>query len=279
MPRLMLTLATALVLGLSGSAALAGPRDFVIYVTRLGGDPDLAKPYIAKFAAYLEETAGWPKGSVKGSFFTDKAQAEAFVRTAKPGFGLLEPNLYLELLAAEKLEPFSQIQSADLVSKKLHLVVKDPSLSTLEKLKGKKLWTTLAGSPVYLSKVVLGGKVDATTHFALKPIKAVLKGVRAVLKGQADAALLDDDQLAQAKKMQGGAALRVAFSSDPLPPIPLVFFGKNTKPAERKALQRVLSGMCGTPKGAPICKELHMEKIVPLEKKLFTKAEERYDAK
>jgi hypothetical protein len=257
--------------------ALAGSKDFVIYVTRIGGDPDMAKPYIEKFCAYLEETGGFAKGSVKGAFFIDRKKALDHISKTKPGFGLVEPTLYLELRGSEELTPFGQMVSKDLVSRKLHVVVKDPALDSLDKLKGKKLVTTYAGTPAYLSRVVFAGKIDAKAHFALQAVKVALKGVRAVLKGEAEATILDEDQLTEAKKIKGGEALHAVFTSGALPAIPVVFFGKNIQAADRKVVEKTLLGMCGSAKGGPICKEFRFEKIVPLDKKLFKTVEGLYE--
>jgi ABC-type phosphate/phosphonate transport system substrate-binding protein len=159
----------------------------------------------------------------------------------------------------------------------MNLTVKDPALKSLDALKGKKLWTTLAESPSYLSKVVFDGKLDATKHFALKRVGHALKAVRAVLRGEADAALIDDDQLAAAKKMQGGDKLAVAYSSPPLPPLPVVVFGKLIKPADAKKLAKVITSLCGSADGAAVCKEMRLTRIAPVKLELFTRVEKKLD--
>jgi len=272
-------LAVALGVLLVSAAAEAGPKDFAIYATRLGGDSAAAAPYIAKFNAHVEEALKWPKGSLKGVFFNDRREAAAYIKSTRPGLGVLEPPLYFELRAAEKLTVLAQLESKDLVSPKLHVVVKDPALSTLDKLKGKKLWTMLAESPAYLSKVVLAGKVDAVRHFSLKRVGVAGKGVRAVLRGEADATILDDEQLAAAKKMEGGDKLRSVYDSPALPALPLVAFGTSLPAKDQKALVAVLLKMCASPKGAPICKDMRITKFAPVDAKLFSEAQKRYEAK
>lgn len=262
-----------------GVVAHAGPKDFAIYATRLGGDSAAAAPYIAKFNAYVEEALKWPKGSLKGVFFDNKREVTGYIKSTRPGLGVLEPQLYFELRAAEKLVPLAQLESKDIVSPKLHVVVKDPALTSLDGLKGKKLWTLLAESPVYLSKVVLAGKVDATTHFSLKRIGTAGKGVRAVLLGSADATVLDDDQLSEAKKMQGGAKLRSIYVSPALPPLPLVAFGTSLPAKDVKALVGVLLKMCSSQKGGPICKDMRITRFAPVNAALFKDAQKRYEAK
>lgn len=275
--RLATALLGLLAFSVQGAQALAGPRDFVSFVTRLGGDPEAAQPYIAKFLDYLEGPAGWPKGSTKGSFLTTRKEALAYIESSKPGLGMMEPQLYLELRKTHALTPIAQVVSPDLASERLHLVVKDPAIKDLADLKGKRLHTTLADAPQYLSRVVLSGKVDAAQHFQIKGVGQAMKGARALLRGEADATLLDDEQLAAARKLEGGAALRSIHDSPALPPLLVVVFGKALKPEEQKKLSKVLTEMCGTPKGGEVCKEMHITKFAPVSSPALADAQKRYE--
>ena len=268
--------AVALAVLCAAAAALAGPRDAAINVTRLGGDSAAAQPYITKFLRYLESEAGWPAGSGKGSFLLTRKEALSYIESAKPGFGMIDPPLYFEIRTSAQLQPILQVESKDLYSERLHVVVKDPAFKTLADLKGKRLWSTIAEYPRYLSKVVLGGQVDAASHFELKQIGQALKGVRAVLRGDCDATLLDDEQLAKAKEIAGGGGLRTVYSSPVLPPIPVVVFGATYPAADREALVKAFKAMCGTSEGGAICKEMHIQKIVPFNSAAFGDAQKRY---
>jgi hypothetical protein len=260
------------------TTSLAGPKDYVIYVTRLGGDSESARPYITKASAYFEAMMGWPKDSTHGIFLPELSEAVAFIQKNKPGFAILEPPLFMELRKTMELTPLVQLESKQLVSRRMHIVVLNPAWTSLDQIKGKRLWTTLTDSVTYLSKVVFGGKIDAPQHFQLKKVGHALKGVRAVLRGKADATLLDDDMLASAKKMKGGEKLRTLFTSGDLPPPSLVAFNGVMTPAEQKKLARVLIKMCGTKDGAPICKEIMITRFAPIETRLFQQAQRLFDA-
>lgn len=260
---------------LQTAAGLAGPRDFAIYSTRLGGDAETAKPYVDKLAAYIEKTAGWPKDSTKGQFFVSKKDVLAGIEQQKPGFAFVEPQLYLELQKASKLEVVAGVDSAELNTTKLNVVVKDPAYKSLADLKGKKVWTTLADWPRYLSHVVFGGK--GPTNLELKQIGAVTKGARAVIKGDADATLLDDQQLEEMKKLDGGAALRSIYSSPKLPTLLVVTFGATAAGGDKQSLAKLLTGMCSTPDGGPVCKDMRITKFVPVDNATIKAAREAYD--
>jgi len=264
------------VLLLAAPGALAGPRDVAVNVTRLGGDSASAQPFIDEFLRYVESAVGWPAASTKGSFLVSKKEALAFIAGNKPGIGIVEPPLYFEMRKAWNLRPILQVESDDLVVKRLHVVVKDPGLKTLADLKGRRLWTLLADYPTYLSKVVLAGQVDASTHFALKQVGQALKGVRGVIRGDCDAAVLDDEQLAEARKITGGQDLRAVFTSPALPPIPVVLFGAGLPEADRDALVKGMTAMCGTGKGGEICGRMHIGRFVPVDTTIFADAQKRY---
>jgi len=256
-------------------AALAGPRDIAIHVTRLGGDAASAQPYVDRFLRYVERAAGWEAGSMKGRFLVTKREATEYIAAAQPGIGMLEAPLFFELRAKHELQPVLQVESAELNTKTLHVVVKDPAIQDLAALKGRKVWTTLAEYPAYLSKVVLDGKADAAADWKLKPIGQALRGVRGVLRGDCDATLLDDEQLAKAKEITGGADLRAIYTSPALPPIPVVTFGSVLPAADRDALVQALQAMCDTPDGGAICREMHIGRLVPVDEAVFTAARTR----
>ena len=259
--------------------ALAGPHDFVAHVTRLGGDTSSAQPFIDKFCRHIETKMGWPASSVNGKFFSTKAEALAHIESEKPGIAMVEPAVFFELRNKLKLEPVLQIESKDLSWTKLNVVVKDPAFKALADLKGKSLCAMGADSPVYLSKIVFDGKFDAAKHFQLKPNNQSLKGVRGVLKGECDATLLDDETLAAAAKMEGGADLKSIYTSPKLPATALSVVGKSLTPAEKKKLAEVLTNMCSDAEGKAICTDMRVEKFAPVDAAAFTGFGKKYDTK
>jgi ABC-type phosphate/phosphonate transport system substrate-binding protein len=263
-------------LAVAGSAH-AGPKDFVIFTPGLGGDAEQAKPYIEKFAGFLDGAMGWPKGSAKGTFLGSRKEAVAAIDTQKPGFGVMEASLYLDLRKPHKAEVLAQVDSAELNTTKLHLVVKNPAYKSLADLAGKRLWTTLADSPKYLSNVILDGKGAAETRFVLKQVGVFSKGVRAVLRGEADATLVNDEQLEAAKKMEGGGELRSIYDSPPLPALVVVALAGALPAAEAQKLAKTLIGMCGQPAGGAICKEMHISRFVPTNTAVLTQAQQRFE--
>lgn len=257
--------------------AEAGGRDFIVFTTRMGSDTETAQPYIDRFATHLEGLTGWSKSSLKGRFTPSKKEALAYIESQKPGFGVLEPSLYLELRKSHKLTAIADVNGPDLNSPQLHVVVKDAAVKSLDDLKGKKVWTHLADVPAFLGQVVLDGKESPDKRFALKQVSGAMKAARAVLRGEADAAILDDEQLAAAKKMEGGAALRSVFDSATLPPVVAVVFG-GTPAADQTVLTKSLLALCTAKDGAAICKEMHIHNFTPPNPAVWSATQKRYDA-
>ena len=81
------------------------------------------------------------------------------------------------------------------------LVVKDPALKSLADLKGKKVSSNHFASPKYVSKVAFDGKTDVEKDFMMVKASAPSKPLKDVEAGRADAALIDDEQLAQMKEI------------------------------------------------------------------------------
>jgi hypothetical protein len=265
-----------LALLLAPQLAYSRSRDVAIHVTRLGGNTTLAQPYVDRFLRYVESAAGWTPHSMRGSFQIRKRGAIAYVANTKPGLGIIEPPLYFEYRQAWRLQPILQTESKKLVSDRLHVVVKDPAIKVLADLKGKRVWTTLAEYPKYLSRIVLNGQVDAAELFILRQVDSAMKSARSVIRGDCDATILDDEQFSKAKTIQGGKNLRVIYDSPALPALPVVVFGTALSAQERATLTKVLLEMCSSSKGAGICKKMRIGRFAPLDTALFTALQKRY---
>lgn len=263
-------------LGLSGAPALAGSRDFVVEHS-LGGSTEQAAPYLDRFLRYAEIVLGWPAGAAAGEFFPDRQGAIQYIEHQRPGFGMVDPELWLELRKKDRLEVVATILGRNQRLGHLSVVVKDPALKTLADLKGKRLMSNHLGTPRFLSKVVFDGKLDAAGYFRLLPTPSPLKGLRAVDRGEAEATLLDDDQLEHMRSLEFGSALRVVFTSAALPPMAVVAFGRNTKPAERQAFAKMLFAMCSDAKGAEVCKALLITSFAPPDQAVYQEAVRRYE--
>ena len=265
-----------LMLGLAGTA-FAGPRDFVVEHAGVGATTETAAPYIDQFLKYTQEKLSW--ADLKGQFFAEPDDAfKKYVETQRPGFAMIDPDQYLELAKKEQLTLLATVFGKNQSLGHLHLAAKDPALKTLESMKGKSLASTHLQSPRFLATVVFDGKIDPAKHFSkLDPKTSALKVAKAVHNGDADLALLSDEEVDWLKGTPYND-VKVVWSSAALPPMSVAAFGKNSKPADREAFGKMLLGMCQDPKGAEVCKSLDITKFGPPDKASYDAAMKKFGA-
>ena len=264
---------------LCSSAALAGPKDFVVYAPGMGGTAEQARPYLETFFRDLEKEMSWPTGSADGQYFEEESAVAGYLASKKPGYGLVTPGMYLDL--ACKKESIDIVATVVGVanagsSARYHVVVKNPDIKELKDLQGKKVSSNHLQNAKFISAVVFAGKLDAQTYFKLEPTNSPIKPFKLVDRGEADAALVDDAQLAHMNTLPFGKELRVLYSSEPLPPFPVVSFGKVVKPAERDAMKKTLLGLCATATGAPVCKSLSITRFEAVDPAAYKSALAQY---
>jgi ABC-type phosphate/phosphonate transport system substrate-binding protein len=262
------------VLGLS-STSFAGGRDFIAEHAGAGANAQNAQPYIEQFLRITEAATGWPANSAKGEWVDDLKAAEQAIAERKPGFAILDPEVFFELRKKDALEPIGEVKGKTFNKGHYSLVVKNPALKTVADLKGKKVSSNHFSSTKYVSKVAFDGKLDITKEFVIVKAVAPSKPLKDVEAGRADAALIDDEQLAQMKEI--APDLKVIWTSSPLPPTPVVAFTKNATPADRAAFQKALPKLCASGKGKDVCESMFIDSFAPVDKTSYTAAEKRYD--
>src|SRR4029079_14083556 len=124
-------------------------------------------------------------------------------------------------------------------------------------------------------RVAFDGKVDVAKDFTMQKASAPSKPIKAVSKGEADAALIGDEQLAAMKEL--APDLKVIWTSPALPPTPVVAFTKNATPADKAAFGKALPKLCADAKGKPVCESMFIDTFAPVDKAAFSAAEKRYD--
>ena len=273
---------TPIALALAGACALVSPHvhaaasDIIVESASSGGTAETAKPYLDQFAAYAQKAlTGWKP--ITASFFSDAKSAQVGIAQGHPGFGLIDIDLFLEMRAKEELVVLASVEGAIHNRGHLHVIVKDPAIKTVDDLKGKTIISNQVQSPKFITKAVFSGKYDAEKFFVLQSTPSPLKGLKAVDRGEAAATIVDDAQLASMKTLPFAASLRTLYSSPVIPSSPFVAFGKVARPAERIAMQKMLSGMCADPKGADVCMSLQITKFDKPDVAAYNAIIKRYD--
>jgi hypothetical protein len=255
---------------LSGSAH-AAPHDFVVQLARVGGDTATAQPQIDALMRYLEKQLKWPPNSAHGLFVLKQSEAEQYLEQQKPGYGIFDPEIFFALRKKHNLEPIAAVKIASQPNGKLHVVVNDPKLKTPADLKGKKGVSDWFKNPAYLSRVAFSNRgLDFEKDATLETTTSPLKGLKSVAAGTADFTVVDDSLLPELKKY--GPGLHSIADSGPMPPTTVVSIGKQPDAA---ALAKTLLAMCSA--NAQLCKDLYIEKFMPLDKAAYEEAVRKYE--
>ncbi len=250
-------------LGLA-SVGFAGDEMILVYPGKPGSH-EAAKPTLQRFSEYLEQRAGWQKGSLHLDYFNDEAEAMKVVNgDNKPAYAIVSLALYLKwkkegiaitVLAQSELDKKPTMQ--------FHLLV--PAGSRIEKfedLKGGTVASCYLEDRKFASRVIFDGKLDMEHEVAVVDTKSISLALGACanfkqLKNgkRIDAVLLDDDQMEGFKEAKDFKKLHVAWSSKELPTPPVVTFS-NTNAGKAQALLQILTSMSGSDQGREILKDL-----------------------
>jgi len=202
------------------------------------GSPTLAQPYVERFVGIAAQQNGWPGAA--GQYFTTRAPAEAFIAAHEPHYGILSLAAFLGLREKYRLDVIGRVESS-LVGGQQYFVV-SRSASDTAGCKGKRLASDHTDDPRFVERVIARGAFKLSEFTVIQNQRPLLS-LRQVITGKADCALIDDAQLAELAKLEGGGDVKVVWKSRELPAMTLVAFPA-APAAERKKFQESLGGIC-----------------------------------
>lgn len=253
-----LVAATAITGALGLTATHAGAADGTVGVLVLKehgvGSAAQAQPYVDKFVTMAAKQNGW--AGAKGAYHTSRGNADTFISAEKPHFGILSLAAFLDFRGKHNVDVIGQATVARAGGQQYHIVSK--TASDLAGCKGKALASDHADDPKFIEKVVGKGAFklgDFTLAKTTRPVQTLKK----VISDEAACALIDDAQLGELGKLEGGSAVKSVWSSDKLPPMVVVAF-PSAPAAEKKAFQASLGKLCeGDGKAA--CTEVGIQSL------------------
>jgi len=240
----------------AAAAAKDAPIEILVLKEHGVGSPSLAQPYVDRFMALAAEDNGW--SGAQGQYLSSRGAAEAYIKERKPHYGILSLAAFLALRVPYHLEVLGRVDSTLAGGGQYFIVSK--SATDLAGCKGRELASDHFSDPRFVERVV------ARREFKLSEFKIIkhqrpLQSLRQVLAGQADCALLDDAQLAELKHLKGSEAVKVVWTSKPLPPMVVVSF-PNAPPPEKKKFRENLVRVCEGD-GNTACEEVGIDNLDP----------------
>ena len=253
----LVSVALALGVGLipAARASAAGEPVNVVVLKEHGvGTPATAQPYLDKFMDIAAKENGWGGGA--GKYQTQRAAAEAWIQGNKPHYGILSLGAFLGLKGTYGLEPIGQVAVTQAGGQQYFVVSK--TAGDLAGCKGKKLVSDHIDDAPFIEKVVFDGKAKLS-DFTLVPTKRSTQTSKTVINDEAECALIDDAQMAELPKLDGGAAVKQVWASAKLPALVVVAFPA-APGAEKSAFQGSLPRLCQGG-GTQICNEVGIQSL------------------
>jgi hypothetical protein len=197
---------------------------------------------------------GWP-GAI-GKYFTSRTAAEAFIKSAKPHYGILSLPAFLAMRKPYRLDVIGRVAVSLAGGRRYYLISK--KAENIDGCKGQTLATDHADDARFIDKVVFRSHA-ALSDFTLVPTQRPLQTIKAVLTDKAYCALIDDAQKDQLEHLQDKNSAHKAWESAELPPMPVVAFPAAPAP-ERETFKRNLDAVCSD-EGKSACAEVGIDDL------------------
>jgi hypothetical protein len=240
---LVATLAAAVAAPIGASAAdaeaEAATETINVLVLRQGGagSATTAQKYVDQVMASIASLTGW---QVAGKYVTTRAQADAYIGESSPKFGLVSLSAFLPMAGKYKLRATGKAKVKGGGGGQYFIVSKNQF--DLEGCKGKTLASDHADDAKFVDNVVFAKKLGLG-DFKLQKTKRSLQTIKAVIRDEAECALVDDAQVADLAHVEGGAVLRAVWSSEEFPGLVMVDFPAASKD-EAKLFGKNLPKIC-----------------------------------
>ncbi len=245
----------SLILAASPVQAAEGAAVSVLVVKENGvGSAAQAQPYVDKLIGAAGKAAGW--ASTVGKYVTTREAAEEFIHTADPHYGILSLAAFLSLRGKHRLEVLGKAEVSQAGGREYHIVSKNH-----RDLAGCKAKTLASNHlvDVRFAENVIAEHAFSVADFTVVTTTRPLQTLKKVTNGEAECALIDDSQLAELTKLDGGAAVHSVWTSKKLPPMVVVAF-PSAPAAERQTFKSVLGKVCSG-EGQAACNEAGIKSL------------------
>jgi ABC-type phosphate/phosphonate transport system substrate-binding protein len=259
---------------LTGGAARATGKEMLLCLPGFPGSQAQAQPYVDKMLRYLEQKLEWPALSATGVYLPDGEVGVSQLETKKPMIALVGPSIYVSQHKKLGMKVIAKIEASGRGQETYSVVTRTDGPSKLKELIGKKVTGAVVHDEKYVLNVLLDKK-NKKGQLVLESQKRPLRALKAVVRGKADAAIVDQSVIDNLSDFEQKDEIRVIYTSKPVPSPLVVVMGEAKKNAEK--LKEVLIGMCAQPDGVDLCKSLTISSIKPASNKSYKKLLRRYN--
>jgi hypothetical protein len=235
--------------GFADTAKAGATVNVVVLMEHGQGTASMAQPYLNKFIALAAQPPNnWDPAS-SGKYTTLRPDAEAYIKSDNPRYGIFSLPAFLELRRSHNLDVLGEAKINAGGQQYFIVSVKQGSLADC---KGKTVATDhlqLPSDEKFIEKIVAAGAFTKA-DFSVVQTKRFGQAVNEVTNGNAECALINDAQLASGQK--SNASLKTVWSSAMLPAMAVVAF-PSAPAAEKTAFQGSLPNICTGAAAAQVC--------------------------
>ncbi len=229
----------ALLVGSIATHAAAARKVHILVLREHGiGSAAAAQPYVDKFVAVAASKNQW--SAAQGKYVTRRSQAAKYIKKHQPQFGIMSVGAFLAMRSAHNLDVLGYVATKHAGGRRYHLISRDKS--DLAGCKGEKVASNHFGDKKLINKVVAVGAFKISDFTPLRTRRPV-QTIKAVLRGKAACALIDDAQFSELTHIDGTAGIRSVWKSAKLPPMPVVAFSSASS-SERAKFKASFGAIC-----------------------------------
>ena len=258
-------------LAVPAASASAGEEVKLLVIRENGvGSAAQGQQYLDQVIEVARDVNGWSAAS--GRYMRSRTQAEAYVKSDHPHLGILSLSAFLAMRGPHKLQVLGKATVKDAGGRQYHLVSK--TAKTLNECKGQKLASDHLGDEKFVENVVAGGAFKLS-DFQVVKTRRPLQTIKAVTRGEATCALIDDAQHADLKNVEGGGDLASVWKSSELPPMVVVGFG-SADASILKGFKAKLTKVCSSGAGKKACGDAGIKSLDPTSESTYGKVIKAY---
>lgn len=239
--------------------AAAGPRELLLCVTGFPGSTEQARPTVEGFLGALADKLGWGEGSISGDYYPDPADGLEQIRARRPGYAAMSLDLYLAHGDSLEAEVLARAILHGREKQRYHVVVaREGGPAGVESLEGI-VYVPFRESVRFLGNLVLDGNRSLAESLDLRYDTNALAALRKVARGQAAAAIVEEEIVERFDEIREKDKLRVLTTGPWLPGPPVVAL-PGSPPADRAAMREALGGLCSGG-GAETCRSIRVDRF------------------
>ena len=265
--------ALAAVISTAGSAHAAEPLHFLICQP---GGPELSQEETAVMDGlfrYLEGKMQLAEGRLQGRYANTTRACEKAL-ASKPAVIFPSVPIFVEKRRALSLVPVAQLRINGRTRDHFYVLTRAGSELELSGLAGKTIMGTHLDSPRFLTDGVFAGRLKPE-QLKLVPVKRALRGIRRVIRGKADAVVLDGTQYRALEGSRYLKKLKLLHTSELVPTPPVTVVEGRVSESFGEKLGQALVGMAKDAEGRKVLKTFRIEGFESTSPQLWANLEAR----